>query len=43
MRKYDTPIVDFSEIRALDVLTLSATDNDAGDDNIETAPDDWFN
>ena len=42
MKKYCKPMVEFSVIRSLDVLTISAEDNDAENDNWEEAPDDWF-
>jgi hypothetical protein len=43
VKKYCTPMVEFSEIKSLDILTISAEDENAEFDNWEEAPDDWFN
>lgn len=43
MKKYNTPFAELIEIKAADVITVSAEDNLAEYDDKATAPDSWFN
>ena len=43
MKKYSTPFAELIEIKAADVITVSAEDNLAEYDDKATAPDSWFN
>ena len=43
MKKYNTPFAELIEIKAADVITLSAEDPDAEYDDAKDAPSSWFN
>ena len=42
MKKYNTPIADIVEINVVDIITLSAPDENAKYDDTAKAPNNWF-
>lgn len=42
-KKYNTPSAELTELDAKDIVTLSAPDELAGNDDTAVAPDSWFN
>jgi len=42
-KKYNTPCAELVELKAKDIITLSAPDELAKDDDTAVAPDSWFN
>lgn len=43
MKKYETPNAEIVELNTADIITLSAPDSLAGNDDTAVAPDSWFN
>ena len=43
MKFYNAPIVEIVELNVADIITLSAPDELAGNDDTAVAPDSWFN
>ena len=43
MKKYNTPFAEIVELNTADIITLSAPDEMAGNDDTAVAPDSWFN
>ena len=43
MKKYITPSAEKIELAIADIITVSAPDDRADDDNTVVAPNDWFN
>jgi len=43
MKKYSTPSAEVIELKSADIITLSAPDELAKDDDTAVAPDSWFN
>jgi len=43
MKKYDIPSAETIELNVTDIITLSAPDELAKDDDTAVAPDSWFN
>lgn len=43
MKIYNTPSAEIIELKSADIITLSAPDELANDDDTAFAPDSWFN
>jgi hypothetical protein len=43
MKFYNAPTVEIVELNVADIITLSAPDELAGNDDTAVAPDSWFN
>ena len=43
MKKYNSPVAEIEMLQTSDAITLSAPDSYAKYDDVENAPDSWFN